>query len=109
MPDYPDHVKTFNKKYPQIDCKTYSKSQMNSFYDQIDCYLIPDVKAGGPLPALEVGAKNIPLITTNCGLLGDVFIDGKHGILVKDNYYEFVNAILWMENHSKKAIEMGKN
>jgi glycosyltransferase involved in cell wall biosynthesis len=41
--------------------------------------------------------------------LGDVFIDGKHGILVKNNYYEFVNAILWMENHTKKAIEMGKN
>ena len=92
MPEHPEHVNKFNMLFPNIDCKTYSRQDVVNFYKNIDVYLIPDRRAGGPMSALEAGAMNIPLITTNCGLLGDMFVDKEHGILI-DTYDQFVAAI----------------
>ena len=92
MPQHPQHVIKFNNIYPNIDCQSYNRNDIIGFYKKIDCYLIPDLRSGGPMPALEAGSMNIPLITTNCGLLGDSFIHMKHGLLI-DSYDQFTNAI----------------
>lgn len=93
-------------KPENINIQTYEGIEINDFYRKINTYLIPDLRAGGPLPALEAALFNIPLITTDCGLLGSEFIDKEHGILIS-NYDEFINAIKWMKNNPDERRKMG--
>jgi glycosyltransferase involved in cell wall biosynthesis len=108
MVEYPESIKAFTKQYPDINCELYSKEKIQGFYRKIGVYLIPDKHAGGPMPALEAGAMDIPLITTNCGLLDDCFSDEIHGLMIK-NYKEFFKAIEWAINNPDEMIKMGKN
>ena len=76
------------KKYNNVYIDYYSREQMNEYYSKINCYLVPDKYAGGPMPVLEAGIMGIPSITTNAGLCGDIIKDKENGLLI-DNYDDF--------------------
>lgn len=105
-----DTVAHFKKVHlnKNINIGTYEMHEMPDFYSGISCYLVPDARAGGPMPVLEAGAMGIPVVTTRCGLCGDMIEHNVHGLVV-DSYAEFADAIEWMMNHKEEREQMGRN
>jgi glycosyltransferase involved in cell wall biosynthesis len=95
-------------KRQNLTVKLYEHNEMPEFYKKISTYLVPDFRAGGPMPVLEAGAMGIPVVTTNAGLCGDIIEDGVHGKIIK-TYAEFVDAINFMKNNPKDREKMGEN
>ena len=90
-----------------VDISYYEHNDVHNFYKSISCYLVPDKYAGGPMPVLEAGAMNIPVICTDAGLCGDIIEDGINGIKIS-TFKEFENAIDFMKNNKNEREKMGK-
>jgi glycosyltransferase involved in cell wall biosynthesis len=96
------------KKINNIYLGYYSREQMKDFYSKINCYLVPDKYAGGPMPVIEAGIMGIPSITTNAGLCGDIIKDKENGLLIS-GYSKFLNAIKFLMNNPDERIRLGNN
>ena len=81
---------------------------MSDFYSKINCYLVPDKFAGGPMPVLEAGLLEIPPVTTDCGLCGDMIEHMKTGYVVNTKA-RFMEGIKFMGDNPDERIRMGKN
>ena len=104
-------IDIFNEKFKNIKnvhLDFYSREEMKNFYSKINCYLVPDKYAGGPMPVLEAGAMGIPSITTNAGLCGDIIKDKENGLLIS-GYTKFCNAIKFLMNNPDERIRLGNN
>jgi len=109
-----NNLKKFNAAWgnPLVKAGLYEHKDMPSYYTQVSTYLVPDARAGGPVPVLEAGAMGIPVVCTKAGLCGDMIEDGIHGKVIEessDTFGEFVKAIEWMKHHPKEREQMGKN
>ncbi len=92
----------------KINVNCYDKNEMSDFYSKINCYLVPDLRAGGPMPVLEAGLLEVPPVTTDCGLCGDIITHMENGYLVSSQK-EFENGIAFMRDNPEERIRMGKN
>jgi glycosyltransferase involved in cell wall biosynthesis len=104
-------IEYFEEKFRQdnnVNIGFYSRKEMNDFYSKINCYLVPDKYAGGPMPVLEAGIMGIPSITTNAGLCGDIIKNKENGLLVS-GYTNFLNAIKYLENNPDERTRLGNN
>jgi len=105
------HKEAFHEKFKKIDnvfLDFYSREEMKNFYSKINCYLVPDKYAGGPMPVLEAGVMGIPSITTNAGLCGDVIKNNENGLLIS-GYTNFLNAIKFLMNNPDERLRLGNN
>lgn len=50
----------------------YSHEEMPNFYKKIDCLLIPSASEGCNNPTMEALAMNVPVISTNVGIAGEL-------------------------------------
>ncbi len=53
--------------------KLIPHEEMPNFYNQIDCYICASVSEGTPNPVLESMACGVPVISTDVGLIPEVF------------------------------------
>ena len=51
-------------------------------YRSADCWIVPSVTEGLPMPGLEAAACRCPIVATRCGGTGDYVQDGLNGFLV---------------------------
>jgi glycosyltransferase involved in cell wall biosynthesis len=56
-------------------------SDVSSFYDALDLYLITSREEGGPKACLEAMSKGVPLVTTAVGQCRDLVEDGRNGLM----------------------------
>lgn len=104
-------IEYFNERFRKdnnVYIDYYSRKQMNDYYSKINCYLVPDKYAGGPMPVLEAGIMGIPSITTNAGLCGDIIKDKENGLLI-NNYGSFLQAIKYLMNNPDERVRIGNN
>jgi glycosyltransferase involved in cell wall biosynthesis len=92
----------------KINIDSYTRESIHNFYSKINCYLVPDKYAGGPMPVLEAGLFGIPPVTTKCGLCGDIIKHMENGYIA-ETYHEFIEGIKFMRDNPEKRIEMGQN
>ncbi len=98
----------YNQTRQKAEFFNFEKYQMGSFYSKLDCYLVPDRLAGGPMPVLEAGLLGVPPVCTRAGVCGDIIEHMKTGYLC-ETYEEFVEGIKFMRENPDKRIEMGLN
>jgi glycosyltransferase involved in cell wall biosynthesis len=109
-----NNLKKFNAAWanPLVRAGLWEHKDMPSYYTQISTYLVPDARAGGPVPVLEAGAMGIPVVCSKAGLCGDMIEDNVHGKVIEEGphtFERFVDAIRWMQSHNQKREKMGKN
>lgn len=107
IPQWPTDVQAFNEKYPNTACDLYSVNELGKFYNGLDCYLIPDKTAGGPIPFLEAGICGVPSVTAKCGMPEDFVIDGENSFLV-ESYDEFKMTLSLLMTDPEVARQAGK-
>ena len=96
------------KKLKNVHLGFYSREEIIEFYKKINCYLVPDKYAGGPMPVLEAGIMGIPSITTNAGLCGDIIKNDENGLLIS-GYTNFLKAIKFLMNNPDERLRLGNN
>lgn len=103
-----NEVKILHKDNLKIHIDAYTKEKIHEFYTKINCYLVPDKYAGGPLPVLEAGLFGIPPVTMPCGICNDFITHMKTGYMAKTKE-DFFKGIAFMAKNPEKRIEMGQN
>ena len=94
-------LEAMNIKYYHFKLKDYS--DISSFYQALDLYLVASREEGGPRSILESMASGVPLVTTRVGQAMDLVENNKNGWIV-DN--EDTEALV---HCSKLAIDMGED
>lgn len=81
-----------------------------SVLQSTDIFLNPAVSSGGlSTSLLEAMYFGLPVISTKFEGGGDVILDGRNGLKVKDNSAEAVKAaIIWLTDNKEKMAELGK-
>jgi glycosyltransferase involved in cell wall biosynthesis len=97
----------FNHEH-NINVNCYNKDQMSDFYSKINCYLVPDKFAGGPMPVLEAGLLEVPPVCTDAGLCGDIITHMENGYVVNTKA-RFMEGVKFMRDNPDERIRMGKN
>ena len=69
----------------------------------------PSLKEGWGLSVIEAGSQKTPTVGYNVEGLRDSIINGKTGILVKENPKELARKIAFLINNKKKYREISKN
>lgn len=68
--------------------KMIPHEKMPDFYAQLDCYLCASTFEGTPNPVLEAMACGVPIITTDVGLVPEVFGDKQKEYILKERSVE---------------------
>jgi len=75
----------------------------------VNIFIMPSLREGLGIAALEAMAAEIPIVATKVGGLPEVIEDGISGILVPPrNDKAIVKALVYLIKNSEKAQEMGK-
>jgi glycosyltransferase involved in cell wall biosynthesis len=76
---------------------------------RMDMFVLTSDSEGCPNALLEGMRASLPVISTNCGSLGNIVENGKNGFLVPRNNVEILaKKIQYLILNKKIAIEMGK-
>jgi glycosyltransferase involved in cell wall biosynthesis len=94
-------LEAMNIKYYHYNLKDYS--DISSFYQALDLYLVTSREEGGPRSILESMASGVPLVTTKVGQATDLVENNKNGWIVEN---EDIEALI---HCSKLAIDMGED
>jgi hypothetical protein len=103
-----EEIKRLYNTNPKINIDTYTRESIHKFYSKLHCYLVPDKWAGGPMPVLEAALFGIPIVTTNCGLCGDIIKHKQNGYLVNSKE-EFIEGIKFFQENPEARINIGQN
>jgi glycosyltransferase involved in cell wall biosynthesis len=91
---------TFTGKVPHALVMNYIKS--------FDVAVMPSSNwYGSPIKIFEYGLTGVPIVAPDKAPLRDVMEHRKHGLLVSDNSADLKEAILFMLQNPKSAIEIG--
>jgi glycosyltransferase involved in cell wall biosynthesis len=91
---------TFTGKVPHALVMNYIKS--------FDVAVMPSSNwYGSPIKIFEYGLTGVPIVAPDKAPLRDVMEHRKHGLLVSDNSADLKEALLFMLQNPKSAIEIG--
>jgi glycosyltransferase involved in cell wall biosynthesis len=86
------------------------QSDIGSWLDKIDVFVLSSIREGLPVALLEAMAKGLPVVATSVGGIPEVLSDGEDGILVQpgtpDRLAEAIASLL--DNENLRA-RLGKN
>ena len=112
------HLKILDRKNQK---KLLSKTEINQWLNSIDIYINASLHEGTPNPVLEAMACGIPVISTNVGVVNEVFGKKQKKLIFKRNLNNLLNKIIFLlknqqlykdisqENlHSIKKFEISK-
>ncbi len=86
------------------------ESEMESFYNELDIYVMPSFHEGLSLTIIEAMAHQLPVVTTNVGGHRDAVSDGKNGFLVPQRNAVALGDVLERLLHSPKLRDqLGRN
>lgn len=89
--------------------KSLSKSQMPSFYSNIDVYLCMSFTEGLNNPTLEAGAMGIPVISTSAGAAREIIEDGVNGFIVDRTEDALEEKLLFLRDNLEIRKSLGQN
>ena len=76
-----------------------SKDKMPDFYNTIDVYVSLSLTEGLANPPMECGAMSIPVISTRCGAIEEMIIDGESGLLIDRTEDALIGALERMKDN----------
>jgi len=83
---------------------------MNSFYNYLDCFVIPSHWEPLGLTELEAQACGVPVIASNVPGLNEVINDKKDALFFKPrNYHDLASKIMIIKNNKKLRMKLIKN
>ena len=86
------------------------RKDIPNLLDVVDILVMPSLREGLPIVALEAMAKNKPVVATDVGGNPEVIIDGKTGILVSpENSIMLALAIKRLIDDKEYAARLGNN
>lgn len=88
------------KKFADRNDKFIPHEQMPQYYNSIDLYICASKEEGTPNPVLESMACGVPIITTNVGIVSEVFGENQERFILKSRSKEELK---------KKIIELMEN
>ena len=84
------------------------RSDILELLDSSDIFVLPSSSEGLPIALLEAMARQVPVIGTDVGDMGDIIRSSKGGIVIKQpDHKAIAEAILFLSSHSVRK-EMGK-
>ncbi|MGH8550494.1 MAG: glycosyltransferase family 4 protein [Methylococcales bacterium] len=97
-------------EHPRLSCVGNIPYQaMPELYRDVDILLVPTVREGLPMAALEAMACGIPVVASDCSSLPELIDQGKGGFLVRTGDVEaFAERINFLANSSELRREMGQ-
>lgn len=91
------------------DQKMIPHAMMPRYYEQIDCYLCASLHEGTPNPVLEAMACGIPVISTDVGLIPQLFGEKqKQCVLKKRTKEDMIQKIKYLVDHPKMFTELSQ-
>lgn len=82
---------------------------MPKYYEQIDCYLCASIHEGTPNPVLEAMGCGIPIISTDVGLIPQLFGEKQKAFVLKHRTKEdMVQIIKHLLNHPNMFVELSQ-
>lgn len=94
---------------PSIEFKTRFKGPiktLSNFYTDVDVVLIASEADAGPSLFKEAGLMDVPAISTQIGLPGEIIINGTNGLIVDRNIDDFVKNIVFLYDNREKLYSM---
>ncbi len=86
------------------------RKDVSNILDIIDILVMPSLREGLPIVALEAMAKNKPVVASDVGGNSEVIVDGKTGILVQpENSIALALAIKRLVKDKEYAARLGAN
>ncbi len=79
-----------------------------SFLDNLDIYVLPSLREGLGVSAIEAMAMKIPVVASRVGGIPEIVVDGATGILVAPgDSLAIAEAIIYLLNNPSIAVSMG--
>ena len=72
-----------------------SRRTMNTFYNDVDVYVVASRHEGTPLPLLEAMAAGCFPVCTDVGVVPEVIRHGENGLIVEPTVEAFREAFAW--------------
>lgn len=98
----------------KLDIRTYKenyvpRAKMVEFYQGIDCFICSSRSEGLPNPVLEAAACGVPVISTKVGIIPELIINKKNGMIVSRNSEAIRKQVDYLMKHSKERQALGTN
>lgn len=95
------------QNFVSIDQRILDEEELIELYNQTKVLVCASTVEGGPRVTLEAMACGIPVISTPCGLMPEVLIDGQNGFLFDGSVDDLVQKLKALLSESKafEAIE----
>jgi glycosyltransferase involved in cell wall biosynthesis len=86
------------------------RSDIPRLLSEFDVFVMPSVTETGPMTLMEAMAMEIPIVTTNVGVVPEQFAHREHGLVVPPEDAERLGrALCKLLNEPKNAAEYGRN
>jgi glycosyltransferase involved in cell wall biosynthesis len=79
--------------YVTLDERILNEEELVGLYNQCKVLVCASTVEGGPRVTLEAMACGIPVISTPCGIMPEVIVDGKNGYLFNGNCLDLVDKL----------------
>ena len=76
-----------------------SRRRMNAFFNDIDVYAVASRHEGTPLPLLEAMAAGCFPVCTDVGVVPEIIVHGKNGLIVEPTLEAFRRAFAWCHDN----------
>lgn len=94
--------------HPQIRLFGSTKDVI-SFYNQVDCLILPSYREGFPNVVLEAGAMELPCIVTDINGSREIISNNVNGLVIPPQDANSLHeAMVYLATHPEQAKEMGK-
>lgn len=95
-------TRTFKEHYvPRV--------KMVQFYQRLDCFICSSRSEGLPNPVLEAAACGVPIITTKVGIIPELILHQKNGIIVPRTSEAIRKQVQYLMQYPNERYTLGTN
>ena len=97
-----------------FDYRTYKekyvpREKMIQFYQNLDLFICSSKSEHIPLPVLEAASCGVPIISTNVGIVPEIIIPFKNGLIVERTIESIHDAIKYLIDNPDKRKQLSVN
>ncbi len=84
-------------------------ADMPSFYNACDCYVCASKSEGMSLSVLEAASCGCIIISTRCGDIEELIVDGENGLLIDRSKEDLQEKLIYLKDNKDERIRLSKS